>query len=210
MTDEPSSQTQPLQKEEKKPSSSGNNRGSKRQPSNSSNLRGGTSGARLASGGSNKKALTNSAAESGSDTPSRKGDGNGNNKKQEQQRGKNQTGSVRGSGHRKGQTSASHGTRNASLTKQSPCPALVQSESSDALSSLQRVIQDLRTASPAQQSLVNNQGIYIGLAIQICYSIGIRFELGSKAPQSCIVGYLHSLGQFQLVLSPLETYDGGC
>ncbi len=196
MTDEASSQTQPLQKEEKKPSSSGNNRGSKRQPSNPSNLRGGTSGVRPASGGSSKKAPANtSAAESGSDTPSRKGDGNGNNKKQEQQRGK--TGSVRGSGHRKGQTSSSHGTRNASSTKQSPSPALVQSESSDALSSLQRVIQDLRTASPAQQNLGNSQGIYIGLPIQTFVAqLELGLNLDPKHRKAASLGISTASGNF--------------
>ncbi|KAF8913951.1 SSD1 protein [Gymnopilus junonius] len=149
MTDEITPQTQPpVKKEEKKPSSSGNNRGPKRQTSNS---RGGTPNARPSSRGSNKKVPTNvSAAESGSDTASRKGS---ESSKKQDQRGKNQAG--RGSVHRKGQSSASQGTRNPKdqglPTKQSSSPAPAQNkESSDALSSLQRVIADLKSTSPVQ------------------------------------------------------------
>lgn len=148
----------PTKKEETKPSSLGSNRGPKRQPSNPSSLRGGSSGARPASRGSTKKSptTTTSAAESGSDTASRKGDGN--NRKQDQ-RGKNQNGSGRGLPHRKAQASTSHVTRNVGSNKPSSSPAPAQSaESSDALSSLQRVIQDLKTSSPSQQSAIGSQG----------------------------------------------------
>lgn len=144
MTDDP--QPQPsLKKEEKKPSPSAINRGPKRQSSNPSNLRGGSSNARPASRGSNKKGpATLSAAESGSDTASRKGDG-----RKQDQRGRNQNGSGR---HRKAQASASHVTHNVKDQGSNNSPAQAQnSESSDALSSLQRVIQDLKTSSPAQQ-----------------------------------------------------------
>lgn len=151
MTDEITPQTQPpVKKDEKKPSS-GNNRGPKRQTSNSSNLRGVASSVRPSSRGSNKKVPTAaSAAESGSDTASRKGSESG---KKQEQRGKTQA-AGRGSAHRRGQPSASQGTRNTKdqgSTKQSSSPAPAQSkESSDALSSLQRVIADLKTTSPVQ------------------------------------------------------------
>ncbi|KAF8974510.1 hypothetical protein BDZ97DRAFT_1911685 [Flammula alnicola] len=56
--------------------------------------------------------------------------------------------------------SASHGTRNSrdqGLNKQSSSPAPAQSkESSDALSSLQRVIADLKTTSPIQPPAASN------------------------------------------------------
>jgi hypothetical protein len=155
MTDDIQSQT----KKEDTKSSSASNRGPKRQSSNPSNLRGGSSGARPVSRGSIKKAptTTTSAAESGSDTASRKGDGN--NRKQDQ-RGKNQNGSGRGLPHRKAQASTSHVARNVGSNKPSSSPGPAQSaESSDALSSLQRVIQDLKTSSPAQQSTIGSQGV---------------------------------------------------
>ncbi|KAJ3513274.1 hypothetical protein NLJ89_g3039 [Agrocybe chaxingu] len=156
MTDEITPQTQPPpKKDEKKPSSSGNNRGPRRQPSNPSSLRGGGPGARPSSRGSNKKASApaNSASvEDGSDTTSRKG--SESSKKQEQPRGKNQGAGGRGTAHRKGQSSASHGTRSTRdqrPNKQSPSPGpALTTESSDALSSLQRVIADLKTTSPVQ------------------------------------------------------------
>jgi protein SSD1 len=167
----------PTKKEETKPPSSGNNRGPKRQTSNPSNLRGGSSGARPASRGSNKKAptTTTSAAESGSDTASRKGDGS--NRKQDQ-RGKNQNGSGRGLPHRKAQASTSHVTRNIGSNKPSSSPAPAQSaESSDALSSLQRVIQDLKTSSPAQQSTIGGQGVFL-----FCHLLVIELAWWIPAP----------------------------
>ncbi|PPQ94041.1 hypothetical protein CVT25_009889 [Psilocybe cyanescens] len=153
MTDEITPQTlPPVKKEEKKSASSGNNRGPKRQTSNSSSLRGGASGARPSSRGSNKKPPANTpAVESGSDTASRKGSDNG---KKQDQRGKNPTTGGRGPPQRRGQPSASQGTRtpkDQGSNRQSSSPAPAQSkESSDALSSLQRVIADLKTTSPVQ------------------------------------------------------------
>ncbi|KAF8165293.1 hypothetical protein B0H34DRAFT_688609 [Crassisporium funariophilum] len=148
----------PLKKDEKKPSTSGNNRGPKRQPPNPSSQRGGASGARSSSRGSNKKAPTSaSAVESGSDTASRKGSESG---KKQEPRGKNPSTGGRGSAHRKAQPSASQGGRNPKdqgLVKQSSSPAPAQTkDSSDALSSLQRVIADLKTTSPVQQPTSNN------------------------------------------------------
>ncbi|PPQ98528.1 hypothetical protein CVT24_004019 [Panaeolus cyanescens] len=148
MTDEITPPTQSsAKKDEKKPIGTANPRGPKRQPSVSSNSRGG--GTRPSSRGSNKKPPANSSAlESGSDTASKKG--SDSNKKQDN-RGKPQTGG-RGQAHRKGQPSASQAGRNVrdqSKPSASPAPSQTK-ESSDALSSLQRVIADLKTTSPIQ------------------------------------------------------------
>lgn len=160
MTDEITPQAQPsAKKDEKKPTSSGSNRGGpKRQTSNPSNLRGGASGVRPSSRGSNKKvSAPSSAIESGSDTASRKGS---EGSKKQETRGKSQATGGRGQPHRRGQPSTSHGTRNPKdqgPTKQSASPAPAPSkESSDALSSLQRVIADLKTTSPVQPSAGSN------------------------------------------------------
>ena len=140
MTDEitPSPTQPPV---EKKPSA----RGPKRQ---SSNLRGGVptvSNVRSSSRGSNKKAPNQNASpaiESGSDSG----------------RPKQQAPAGRGPAHRKAQPSA-QGARNPKDQgpKQSSSPAPTQNkDSSDALSSLQRVIADLKTTSPAQQIIGPN------------------------------------------------------
>lgn len=152
MTDEITPQAQPLAKKDEKKPSLGGNRGPKRQTSNPSNLRGGASGTRPSSRGSNKKvSAPASNIESGSDTASRKGSESG---KKQEPRGKNQAGGGRGQPHRRGQPSTSQGTRNPrdqGLSKQSSSPAPSQTkEAGDALSSLQRVIADLKTTSPVQ------------------------------------------------------------
>ena len=158
MTDETTPQTHPPGKDDKKPSVSANTRGPKRQSSNSPNLRGGASGVRSASRGSNKKTPVpvSSAIESGSDTASRKGSESG---KTQEHRVKNQTAGGRGQLHRKAQPSASQGPRNpkdpGSEQSSSPPPAQ-NKELSDALSSLQRVIADLKTTSPVQQPIGPN------------------------------------------------------
>ena len=149
MTDETTPQTHPPSKDEKKPSVSVNTRGPKRQSSNSPNLRGGAPGGRSASRGSNKKAPVPSAIESGSDTASRKGSENGN-----KTQAKNPAGGGRGQPHRKAQLSASQGARNSN--EQSSPPPAQNKELSDALSSLQRVIADLKTTSPVQQPIGAN------------------------------------------------------
>ena len=156
MTDETTPQTHPPAKDEKKPSVSANTRGPKRQSSNSPNLRGGAPGARSASRGNNKKAPVSSAIESGSDTASRKGSESG---KTQEHRVKSQAAGGRGQLHRKAQPSASQGARNSkdqgSEQSSSPPPAQ-NKELSDALSSLQRVIADLKTTSPVQQPIGAN------------------------------------------------------
>ncbi|KAJ7908305.1 SSD1 protein [Mycena leptocephala] len=172
MTDEVTPQTQPPpKKDEKKPPSSASNRGSKRNPSSSGRPAGTASSAqgapRPSSSTANKKpSPSGPAPESGSDTTSRKGSESG---RKPDQRNKNQNNGS-GSGnrqpaHRKGQPSASQGGRNNNnnnaprdqgSSKPSSSPAPTQSkESSDALSSLQRVIADLKSTSP-QPNANNN------------------------------------------------------
>ena len=145
MTDETTPQTHPPAKDEKKPSVSVNTRGPKRQSSNSPNLRGGAP--RSASRGSNKKAPVPSAIESGSDTASRKGSESG---KTPEHR-KNQATGGRGQLHRKAQRNS----KDPGSEQSSPPPAQ-NKELSDALSSLQRVIADLKTTSPVQQPIGAN------------------------------------------------------
>ena len=154
MTDEATPQPHPV-KDEKKPSVSANTRGPKKQSSNSPNLRGSAPGVRSASRGSNKKAPVSSAIESGSDTASRKGSESG---KTQEQRVKNQAAGGRGQLHRKAQPS-SQGARNSKdpVSEQSSSPPPAQNkELSDALSSLQRVIADLKSTSPVQPPIGAN------------------------------------------------------
>ncbi|TFK23257.1 RNB-domain-containing protein [Coprinopsis marcescibilis] len=161
MTDEVTPQLNPLgKKDEKKPPPQGNNGrgGPRRGPSISNSSRGGGSGQggqRPNSRGSHKKppgtAGSAQGADSGSESASRKGpDGN---RKQDPR--KNQQN--RGPNHRKPQSSAPNGQRNGfgkdqtgSRPAPAPAPQPQSKESSDALSSLQRVIADLKTASPVQ------------------------------------------------------------
>ncbi|KAF5388028.1 hypothetical protein D9615_000459 [Tricholomella constricta] len=169
MTDEITPQPQPPpKKDEKKPlSGSGNNRGSsKRSVSNASNAKpagGGLSqGPRPSSRTSNgsKKTAGASQPESGSETTARKASETG--RKPDQQRNKSQSVNGRGQPHRKGQPSASGGRNNSprdqgAAKQTSPSPSQGK-DSSDALSSLQRVIADLKTTSPVQQPTGHNNG----------------------------------------------------
>lgn len=163
MTDEITPQTQPPpKKDEKKPASSGNNRGPKRNTSNSRTSGGGPAqgGPRPTSRTSNKKPSNNaSAAESGSDTTSRKGSEGG---KKPEQRNKTQgNNNNRPQPHRKAQPPSSfqggRGNTNkdqAAGKSASPGPAQGK-DTPDALSSLQRVIADLKTTSPPIQPAGN-------------------------------------------------------
>ncbi|KAH7879895.1 RNB-domain-containing protein [Lentinula edodes] len=150
MTDEVTPQAQPsVKKEDKKPVFSANNRGAKRSVSNSKpagNTNNAQGNPRPSSRSSNKKPTQ--APESGSESATRKGTDSG--KKSEQQQRKNTGGANRQQTHRKASASQA-GRRDA---KSSPVPQ--NKESSDALSSLQRVIADLKTTSP--QPPVNNPG----------------------------------------------------
>ncbi|KAF9075734.1 SSD1 protein [Rhodocollybia butyracea] len=154
MTDEVTPQAHlTAKKDDKKPVSSANNRGAKRNVSNSSSRpAGNTNNANNAQGNVRPSSRTSNkkpgpAPESGSESASRKGSDAG--KKPEQR--KNPGGGNRQQTHRKGSSSQA-GRRDA---KSSPAPPQ-NNESSDALSSLQRVIADLKTTSP--QPPANNSG----------------------------------------------------
>lgn len=137
MADETAAQSQP-KKDEKKPN---NPRGPKKTNSGSGNQ----GAPRPSSRGSQKKPSPNppvASADSGSDT--KKGPDN----KKTDQRSKNQGGG-RGGAHRKGPSR--QGATTPKDKSGSPAPAAT-TESSEALSSLQRVIADLKTTSPPVQS----------------------------------------------------------
>lgn len=152
MTDQVAVQQPPSQsKEEKKPATSNtsnqnsNKGGQKKNPNRSNNP---NQGRRKPSSATN---------ESGSDTGGRKGNDNSN-RRTSDNRGKGQGGRGGGQKNRlpsQGRPSNSNngqsGNRQASKSNSStPAPA-PGAETSDALSSLQRVIADLKTASPAVQ-----------------------------------------------------------
>jgi protein SSD1 len=169
MTDEPTPQPkQAPKKDEKKPVPSAG-RTAKKNASGQRPSTGGQGGPRPSSRTNNKKTSTPSvnAAESGSDTTSRKGS-----EKKPDQRNKNQGGSGAGgggggsigrSGMRKGLTGGTSSGRQGNNAKEqvshkqsaSPAPA-PNAEASAALSSLQRVIADLKTAPPAPPAPANN------------------------------------------------------
>ncbi|KAJ7638869.1 SSD1 protein [Roridomyces roridus] len=158
MTDQvtPQAQPPPPKKDEKKPPSSASNRGSKRNPSTSGRPAGNASSAqgapRPSSRTSNKKpASTGPAPESGSDTTSRKGSEGG--RKPEQRKNQNNNNGGRQPAHRKGPST--QGGRNNNNNNPAPPAPSQGAESSDALSSLQRVIADLKTTSP-QPNANNN------------------------------------------------------
>ena len=154
MTDQVAAQQPPSQsKEEKKPVTSNasnqnsNKGGQKRNPNRSNNPP-----------GQGRRKPSSAANESGSDTGGgRKGNDN-NNRRTSENRGKTQGGRSGGQKNRlpsQGRPSNSNngqsGNRQASKSNSStPAPA-TGAETSDALSSLQRVIADLKTASPAVQ-----------------------------------------------------------
>lgn len=145
MTDEITAQNQP--KKDEKKSNTANSRGPKK-----SNAGGGGSnqGApRPSSRSSIKKPSSNAptaSADSGSDTKK------GPEGKKTEQRSKSQSGG-RGGSNRKGQPSRQgpNVPKDQSVKSSSPAP-VPGAESSEALSSLQRVINDLKTTSPPAQS----------------------------------------------------------
>lgn len=164
MTDDITPQTQqpPPKKDEKKPTSGNSRGGPKKNVHNSRPSAGGAAsaqnGPRPSSRTGNKKSTSSitAAVESGSDTTSRKGSDAG---KKPEPRNKPQGGAAaRPAAHRKSQGSASQGARNNSISsanKQSTSPPPASKESSDALSSLQSLIADLKTTSPVQPSVPN-------------------------------------------------------
>ncbi|KAG6816929.1 hypothetical protein H0H87_001631 [Tephrocybe sp. NHM501043] len=187
MTDEltPQQPQPPPKKDEKKPASaSGNNRGpNKRNVSNPSGAKQPigalAQGPRPSSRTSNgsKKAGGASQPESGSESTARRP--SETNKKPDQQRRQSQSGNGRGQVHRKTQPSPSQGGRNSIsrepvVAKQTSPPPTQGKESSDALSSLQRVIADLKTTSPVQQA-TNHNGFAMSQA-------QVASNLASNAP----------------------------
>ncbi|KAJ7068327.1 SSD1 protein [Mycena amicta] len=151
MTDQvtPQAQPPPPKKDEKKPTSAASNRAPKRNPSTSSKPPGTTQPAPTARTASNKKPAVASGQESGSDTTSRKGSDSGRRPNKNQSNANNRQPAQ----HRKAQPSASQGPRNV---KPSSSPVPPVGESSDALSSLQRVIADLKTTSPQPPQMYSN------------------------------------------------------
>ncbi|KZT74372.1 RNB-domain-containing protein [Daedalea quercina L-15889] len=169
MTDEtaPSTQQQNVpKKDERKPASTGSggqgNGPRKRNPSrtasvsaNNANASAPRPSSRASNKSTNKKGPSNAPAGTDSGSESKKG----NEPKKNEQRGKSQGGgNARGNGHRKGQSTAqSRQGSNKPNTPQpkqpsnSPAPQTVP-DNSDALSSLQRVIADLKTTSNPSQT----------------------------------------------------------
>ncbi|KAG6837429.1 hypothetical protein H0H93_009523 [Arthromyces matolae] len=169
MTDELTPQPQPqAKKDEKKPiSTSSQNRGAnKRNVSNPSGPKPVTGapnqGPRPSSRTSNSSKRTGGASqpESGSESTARRPSETG--KRPDHPRKPSQSGnSGRVQSHRKSQASPSQGGRytaskDQGVAKQSPSPPPQPKEGSDALSSLQRVIADLKTTSPVQPSANHN------------------------------------------------------
>ncbi|KAG6902228.1 hypothetical protein C0995_002860 [Termitomyces sp. Mi166 len=186
MTDELTPQPQlPPKKDEKKPTSaSGSNRGAtKRNVSNTSGAKTGSAPAQgprpssRTSNGSKKVGGGVSQPESGSELTARRPSETG--KKPDQQRRQSQSGNIRGQSHRKSQASASQGGRHnapkeQAVAKQTSASPPQAAEASDALSSLQRVIADLKTTSPVQQPTNHN-----GFAM---VQPQANFSLASNAP----------------------------
>jgi len=153
MTDQVAVQQPPSQsKEEKKPTTSNtfnqnSNKGTPKKNSNRSN-----------NSGQGRRKPSSTANESGSDTGGGRKGNDSSNRKISDNRGKSQGGRTGGQKNRlpsQGRPSNSNngqsGNRQASKSNSStPAPA-TGAETSDALSSLQRVIADLKTASPAVQ-----------------------------------------------------------
>lgn len=181
MIDEVTSQPLP-KKEEKKTGaqSAGIRAGNKRNPSNSGQ------GARPPSrtGNSGKRSPSGTQVDSGSESASKKSLDTG--KKSEPQRNKNSSGGPRNQNYRKGQPPASQGGRDG----KSKDPKA--KESSDALSSLQRVIADLKTTSPIPTP---NNGISAA-ATQAAFNTASNaplppFNSGSTPHVGCAVDSKH-------------------
>lgn len=173
MTDEPTQPSTAKKDEKKGTGSAGGGNRSKKTATNSRPSSGTAAGANNTSGGprpssrgSNKKPSGAASSQTDSNEASKKKDGDakkkesGDSKKSDQRGGRSSSQSRGGGGgnHRKGQTSQSTGTRQGSgnVTKDpkpvasSPVP-VPGAEGSDALTSLQRVITDLKSISPPSQ-----------------------------------------------------------
>ena len=171
MTDEVTPQTQPSapkkdekggEKKQGPGGGQGGNKGSKRNMSRSGSTSGGPQ--RPSSGAGNRRNASNPPAND-SGAESKKGD-NAGGKKPDPQRPKSQgNGNPRGGGNRKPSQGGRHNNRE-SVSRQSSgrqasgspanVPAPPTDGNSDALLSLQRVIADLKTASPSTQPINMN------------------------------------------------------
>lgn len=145
MTDE---QQDTSNKDGRKPTSnpaSGANRGQRRNPSVSKPTNNTTQSSKP---GSNKRPGGTPTTESGSENGKKASDG----KKSEQRRQPQSGGGQGKASNRKGQSTASQNSRNNNgQTSNKPGNSAPPPDSSDALSSLQRVIADLKTTSPPNQ-----------------------------------------------------------
>jgi len=147
MTDE---QQDTSNKDSRKPASGASgtsNRGQRRNPSSSKFSNNSTQPSSRS--GSNKRPSSTPATESGSDNGKKANDG----KKGEQRRQPQNGGGQGKANHRKGQSTTGQGNRQANgqpTNKPVASPSPV--DPSDALSSLQRVIADLKTTSPPNQT----------------------------------------------------------
>jgi len=147
MTDE---QQDTSNKDNRKPAagaSVGNNRGQRKNPSASKSSN--SVSQPPSRSASNKRPSSTPATESGSDSGKKANEG----KKNEQRRQPQSGGGQGKANHRKGQSTTGQGNRQTSgQSMNKPGAAAPAVESSDALSSLQRVIADLKTTSPPIQS----------------------------------------------------------
>ncbi|KAH7914175.1 SSD1 protein [Hygrophoropsis aurantiaca] len=163
MTDETQTQAQLKRDDSRKSNSaSGNSRGPKRTPSNArpTSAAGNAPNAPRPSSRTGTKKPTGVpavSAESGSDSNKKMPEA-----KKNEPRTKSQSGGQRNPNHRKGQPSASQANRGGNARDRqsidpaaSPAPVSA-TESSDALSSLQRVIADLKITSPPHQANAGN------------------------------------------------------
>ena len=145
MTDE---QQDTSNKDGRKPTSnpaSGANRGQRRNPSVSKPT---NTAPQTSKPGSNKKPSGTPTTESGSENGKKASDG----KKSEQRRQPQSGGGQGKASNRKGQSTASQNSRNNNgQSANKPGTSAPPPDSSDALSSLQRVIADLKTTSPPNQ-----------------------------------------------------------
>jgi protein SSD1 len=154
MTDESAPQSQsPVKKDEKKTPVS--NRGPKKGGQNTANTKTATGPftqgpSRPSSRSNNKKSTSNiGVMESGSESSLRKPSERGKKPDQRSKNGGNRTGGQRKSSGSQGRSSKDQPPR----LSNSPAPGAPQTKESDALSSLQRVIADLKTASPMQSQV---------------------------------------------------------
>ncbi|KII95138.1 hypothetical protein PLICRDRAFT_203503 [Plicaturopsis crispa FD-325 SS-3] len=161
MTDETTtSQNQPKKDDKANPPGNRappkrNSKSSPRPANGSNNSNQGTSRPTSRTGNKKSVSLNAGAGESGSDTSKKAPD----NKKPDQ-RNKSQGGGGKPGPHRKGQPSQSgrqnsNNNKDQAPSKTSPTPAS-GSDSNDALTSLQSLIADLKTTSPANQGNSNN------------------------------------------------------